>query len=399
LRIMINCNMAKSIFPETPLFIPRAMDAQILGLGLRFPAIIMGATMVELRAKIADGFKMISDIFIIDPETHKLLYKQASQKKAFKKISYPDVEFEKIYSNLKFRSSVIDRCIQYQIKKGASILIAPYFFSDDVEDNKFSLNITLLAETIKYIQDKKIDLQLFAMVYVGTQALARTATINFIADRYTNEFSNYLGGYFVAVSDIDGRKSSSNDLLGFAYLIYRLSLRNHVIVNSVGDFGGVLSAIGAIGFSSSLMTGESISVKLLQAAPKKMKSRVKEWTYVPEIFNYANDAEVKKIGYKCPCPACKNSFPVGATAKKQHFFFRRMSSMEELRLIDPSKRLDYMAGRISDAKKLVVGYVKRFKSPFKTDYLDRWEEVLRVAAKWAPPEDEDELSAIIAELE
>ena len=292
-----------------------------------------------------------ADVFIVNPVTHRMLFKDAKEKSSFKKLPYPkNINAEKLYSDPEFRmEKIIKASVEYQIKRGASLVIAPYLFAEDTDDTKFVLNLTMLSETIKYLKDNKINLPLFAMIHIGSRAFTKTIIINSIIDRYREGFEDNIQGFIITVDELDDRKASEESLSGLAYMAFQLSKGHDVLVNSIGGFGEILSVLGCCGFISGLGTGETTSVKILQDTPRKIKGRSHEWTYIPEIFDYAHDSEVKKIGYKCSCSACNGAVPVDIPSKMRHFLFRKIEIMSALRNMNSRDRINFMKERIDKA--------------------------------------------------
>ena len=143
--------MQKDIFEAwAPIFIPNAQDGNIKELNTRYPVILMDARHVEWRSKVAKELKAISDVFIIDPSTDILFFKDASGCVNFKKLGYPDdIDAETLYSDPAIRKDkIIHPAIECQLKNNASVVIAPYLFSENTDDTKFSINLSLLSETI-----------------------------------------------------------------------------------------------------------------------------------------------------------------------------------------------------------------------------------------------------------
>lgn len=391
--------MAKLI-AQSPIFIPKPLDSDIAEIGLKYPAILMDANIIEWRPEVAKKMRGVCELFIANPVTHRSLYKVARDSKNFKKLPYAQkMEAEKLYSDSGFRTQFVADCIDDQIKKGAGIIIAPYLFAEDTDDTKFGLNITMLAESIRYLRDKKIGKPLFAMVCIGNSIFTRPTVINYIVDLYSNGYENDLNGYFVMVNEMDCRKEDGASLLGLANLVFQLSKDKNVFVKRVGAFGEVLSAIGADGFSNGLGKGETFSVKNLQQSPKTRRGRPADWIYIPEILDYANDEEARKIGYKCSCPACNGSIAGDPASKRRHLLHRRMEIMVALSKLSRPKRIEFMKERLDNAVKLVGAYIKKYGSPFKTTHLSNWRTVLEAAESWSHETRDDGLNELLADLQ
>ncbi len=387
------------LIPKTPIFLPNAQDGHLESLGFRFPAVLMDTRHSEWRPKVAEKLRAISDVFIIDPSTDILLFKDASEGENFKRLGYPnEVNAEKVYSDPGFRKEkIVQIAVQDQFRKQASVMIAPYFFCEDTDDLKFGVNISMLSETLRYLQETKQEIPVFAMLKLGSSILNRPTVINYIIDRYKEDFRDSLDGYIVVINDLDCESADQDSLLEFARLAFRLSEGSVVFANKIGPFGEVLCAVGASGFGSGLAAGEMFVVKNLQSTPKGWSKRI-EKTYVPEIFDYLNDQDLKKIKYSCNCPACGGSYPKEVAAKKLHFLHTRLSSVQSLQNLTKEKRISVLSKRVDDAIQLTSKLRSRAIG-VKTAYLPRWKAVLDLAKTWEFPGDDDELKTLLSELD
>lgn len=393
--------MTKSLFSQTPIFIPKVRDQKIAELGLKYPAVIMDSHNIEWRPKAAKKIFDVSKLFIVNPVTHFLMCRDARNGTNFKKLPYSKkVEAEKLYSDASFRmDKLVIPCINDQLKKGANIIIAPFLFAEDTDDTKFGLNITMLSESIRYLRTQKINKPLFAMIHVGNSVLSRHVVINYIIDMYTEGFEKDVQGYFIVINDLDCRKTAEETLLGLAKLVFDLSQKKMVFIKRIGAFGEVLSAIGASGFSSGLGEGETLSIKNLQESPKGFSKR-SDWTYIPELFDYVNDDEIKKIRYKCRCSACDGAVASDFASKRNHFLFRRLDRMSKLSTFSSrTKRTDFMINLLDNAIKLAGGYNKRYGSPLRMSHLVNWRNILEFTKTWGDKRDDDMLNELLSDLE
>lgn len=394
--------MSKNFFDDKPLFIPKITDLTAIEAGMELPAVLIDLHHTIWRPVVAKTAVEKGVPVIVDPVTLHLLYTGAKNKKNFKKLTYgQDISPEELYSNVDDRlNKVIIPAVTSQINAGASVIIAPAFYSEDTDDIKFTLNLTLLSETLRYLNEQGIELPVFASINLGKGILLRPTVRNYIVDMYGGDFKDKITGYFVTINDLDARKADLDHLIGLSDLVFQLSKDKYVVAKHVGGFGEVLSAVGCSGFSSGLGEGETFSVKNLEDR-KKGFGRNGGWTYVPEIFDYANDVELKKIGYQCSCNYCNGGIPEDTKNKKLHFLERRLAIMQALNPLDRQERIKLMKSKLQEAVSLVGQYVRDYGSPFKTDHLQRWIAVLDTAEGWEYMTEDDEatLNALLNELD
>jgi len=278
------------MFDKLPSFIPKVTDLTAFEGDFELSAVLMDLPHTKWRPVVAKKAVEEGVPLIVDPATVHLLYPAARDKKNFQKLSYgQDIVPEDLYSSSDERlNRVIIPAVTSQVDAGASVIVAPAFYSEDTEDIKFTLSLTLLSETLRYLDGQAIKMPTFASINLGKGVLLRPTVRHFVVDMYGGDFKDKIDGYFITINDLDDRKSDFDHLVGLADLVFQLSKDKHVFIKNVGGFGEVLSAIGCSGFSSGLGAGEMFSVKNLEARSRGF-GRGGGWTYVPEIFDYAND--------------------------------------------------------------------------------------------------------------
>lgn len=384
-----------------PIYIPKVRDGSVLETGIRFKALLAESPILNQVKKLAKIFPASTDVFIVNPCTHKLFFKETNENKNFKSIGYPKTEYEDLYGNSDKRNSIVKSAFDDQNKKNSSVLVAPFLFSEDVDGIRFNTNLTLLTDSIHFLKKNPTDKPLLGVVYVGNSVLKRAVAINNIIDRYTDEnIGKYLKGILVSIDELDCENADLESLIGLARLIFRLSEKTTVFVNNIGVFGEILCVVGAQGYISGAGEGERSSIKDLQIPKGQKKMKYRPRTYIPELFDYINDEEAKNIDYKCSCDACKNDRPKDALTKKLHILHTRQRDMSRLHNIRKDERIDWMKGRLKDAQKLVKKYQDEFGASLKNNHLLKWSDVLESVKNWrSSVEDEKELDILLKEID
>ncbi len=388
---------------SSPIFMPRLMnqDGAATKIG-KLPASLMTANIAAHYKNLAIKARSVSELFVIDPMTNNMLYDAFTEKKAFQKVPYaPKKPFEmsKLFGDEKYRiASLVEPSIKFQLNKGTDLVIAPYFFSEDANGDKFRLNHTLIPDSIKFMRREKIEKPLFAMINIGNSGLGNPKMLNHIIDRY-NDCAADLKGYFLMIDNLNDIKSDEDSLKGLAWLVFQLSVSKDVFVLSIGAFGEVLGAIGASGFSGGLGWLETFSEKNLKQRLKfsPRKKKVAQ-TYIPELFDYVNDEIVKLINYKCSCTSCGGKMPVDYTSKKLHFLHRRLGAMKKMADLSRNERIGLMRGRLEEALNLAEGLYGKFAIPLQTSHLKKWMGVLESAKYWKHGADQDKAAVDLAQV-
>lgn len=370
-------------------FIPKlAQNEAAFVEGKKLHAIIMDAYLVAGFKKPAETIRNACDVFIIDPNTNYFTTGEYLQiKKSFEKLKTAPAEpykIETLYADEGARKyKFVWESIENQISENANYIILPYLYSDSVEDGRFGLNLTMISDGLKLIEDKNIELPAYAMINLGNGVLTDYQKLDYLIEQYLGDFNSRLEGYFILINKFDCRKATQEELLGLAHLSFHLSLKKQVYFLKLGDFGEILSCIGASGYSSSLAGGEVFNAEGLFKKLTGFGRKHKEVTYVPELLNYLNDEELKKIGYKCKCSVCGEAgIPSGFNQTKAHFLERKLKEMEDISAVADDKKIEFMKIRVEQAIELAEKYNRDYPVHIKTDFLQRWKIVLEKSQYW-----------------
>lgn len=390
---------------QTPIFIPKptGQEAAFADLGLKYPAFLMDAHIVSRNVVPAKKIAGACDVFVIDPVTNHFVEKVYLTKPSFQKLPHAPKEpfkVEDLLSNESLRvEKLIVPAIEYQTSQNTGLIILPYLFSESPDDTKFGINLSMISDSLKYARDKKITKPLFAMINIGSGVLNHPRILNYMIERYDDDFDSKIQGYFIMIDQFDNKRASDEALHGLAHFVFQL-LKNKkdVFLLKIGAFGEILSAIGASGFSSGLATGESFYEEGLREKATGFGRPISKWSYIPELFNYVNDEAIKRTDYKCSCPACNGIIPSDIYSKKAHFLHRRMDIMATLQKYDRPKRIDLMRARLEGAIKLASHYNKKHALALDVNHLINWRNVLESAKHWTHEGDQDKKSVDLDKL-
>ncbi len=371
-----------------PIFIPKLIQNEGGFVDdKKVSCIIMDASIVATYPKAVEKIKKNVDYFIIDPVTNFFIENQYKDKPAFRKLlSAPENPYkvEDLMANEGLRrEQMVWLNIKNQIDNNASIIMLPYIYSDSTDDSRFGINLSMVSDGIKVAKREKVSLPLYAMINLGANILSDYSRLDYLVERYLSDFKDDLSGYVLMFDSMDCKKADEELLLGLAYLTFNLSDGKNVIPIKIGDFGEILCAIGAAGYSSGLAQGETFSADGLFKKIFRMGRKHKEVKYVPELFNYLYDEELKKIGYTCECEKCAGSIPDGFNNAKAHFLSNKLKRMAELAAITGEKRIDFMILKLEEALKLATDLNLKFALSIKTDFLMRWKRILEKSKYWS----------------
>lgn len=398
--------MKDSPLLKSPIFIPKltGQEGAFVDLDLKYSACLMDAHIVSRFSTPAEKISKACDVFIVDPITNYFVEIGYLQKPTICNLPYSPKEpfrVEDLYRGEVMRvEEMVIPSIEYQINNNADVIILPYLFADDSEHTRFGVNLNLISDGIKYARDKKIKKPLFAMLNMGGVVLSQPRILNYIIERYDDDYGNNIHGYFITMGrDFVHKGASDESLHGLAHLAFQLTKnKKQVFVLRIGAFGEILSAIGADGFSSGIDRGESFDEEGLREKSSNFGRDISKWTYVPELFNHVNDEAIKRTNYKCNCKSCGGSLPKDVFSKKAHFLYRRMETMNELRKLGRTKRIGLMKARLEEAIKLASHYNEKYTLSLQVNHLINWRNVLESAQHWTHDDSQSKKSVDLDQL-
>lgn len=280
------------------------------------------------------------EILIINPVTNFFTYEGYKEKPTYNKLPYsPEVPFTSRELRNIHKTDFIEQVISWQLKNGAGLVIAPYFFARDLDDRKYDYNLRILEETISTREEH--NKQVWGCLNVGKRALIGNNLIDVINDY--NDID--VNGYFILLEGFDDRYATSMEIVRLLKLIEGLSINRDVIVGSFGAFGQVLPAYGANGFSGGIGWMETFSERQLEggevgyAADRVPRAR---YYYISKLMTYLSPDDLETLmdpsnspkdlidEIKCNCEICKGGYPTDSMDKKRHFLNTRY---EEIRNI------------------------------------------------------------------
>ena len=371
-----------------PYFIPKINNTTFFNLDTDAQGVLLEAHHSQWRPSVMHVIKEKEILFILDPVTHILMFKNSREKVNFKKLPYSSKpNFEKLFGDSNYRNNkLLIPCLGFQIEKDPDVIIAPYLFSDNPWDRMFSINLTMIAESKKYLDDLDITKPLFAMITLSSHVLEKPTTVNYIADRYLDEFMDYLDGFFLLINNLDCKKSDYSQLFGLSRLVHQLSENKHVLIKQIGSFGKVLCAFGLTGFISGINEWETFSLKNLEKTGNGFKPHNR--AYIPELFTHINEAAAKKINYKCECNFCDGAtLNTSPDFQNNHYLHCKMKITNDLNKLDREGKINYMINKLEEAEKFSEIFIKK-GIEFNPTYLKNWKQILRLSRNWDTTQEE-----------
>lgn len=381
---------------EQPVFLPLVDDRSVISLKDEVDGFVIEAATINWRNKTFEELRKNFSFYFIDPSTGRIPYEYARSQN-FNKLSYA-IEKEnisKIYSDPQFRlDSLVIPCLDFQIENGSSLIIPPYLHFEDTNSQKFVTNSALIADSLRNLKTKEVSLPVYAMLNFSSSLLTNNLHLGQIITTYMN-FDDDLAGYIVQIDNLDDRGADEYTLESLAELIFQLSSnKKDVLIQHMGGFAEILSMAGLTAHIGAVARRERFSLKDYDDPDTEIRGRGYEWTYVPEIFNYKQDADLEKINYLCRCDFCKGSLPRGAPNSKKHFITAKCARTNRLRSLSKEKLYEKLKKSIFEAQQLTKK-MKDAEIVVRDQYLPRWLSVLEKINHWERSDDKQKLDALL----
>jgi hypothetical protein len=389
---------------KNPIFIPKLIhiDTSFAALKENIKAFLVPANFFTISKykKLCESVIKNCEICIIDPVTNAFTYDGFLDKPTYGNLPYAP---KAILTALELKSDstrngFVESVIEFQVSKGAGIIIAPYLFARDIDDGRFMVNLDLVSTSLRYVHRRKLKQPLFVMLNIGSSCIDNPRILDIITEQYSG-FD--VQGFFVCVENFDDRFVSYEQLMGFSYMCRKLATQHDVIVSPIASFGQVLCAIGINGFVGGIGWLETFHEVNLQRGRETFGGQQvprAQYYYIPELFSYVRPDDMEAIfkdcrsmkTYRCKCEVCKSSLPTEPLKKKEHFLIRRFKEMENLSRIGLSDRPKHMRQRLELALALAEDIENEALIRIPTEHLVRWLNILDSLSTSPPPYSSEE---------
>lgn len=385
------------------IFIPNVSDRTTLLSGINYQLVCLNASSVQ---QFKNGLykEIISQKtnILIDPQTCWLTYPSKREAKNYKELPYSSVNVNRMFAEPIYRQNeLINKTIDYQISKKSSAIITPSLHINEVQSSNLSINTTLLDESILYVKHKQISNPLFASICLNINSLTDYSSMRSLISFYTDDsVVDNISGYFVTISEFNDREASLEELTCVTNFISQLSFFKKVIIRNIGSFGLILNAICNSSYISSPAGGESFSLRNIDSKYKPRRDH-NEMIYIPELFDYVNSFESKRIGYICNCDACQQKITTlesKTSERKVHFLLNREKEVSLLNKLSSEEKIKVILEKIEKAISLSEQYISK-GSKLNTNHLYRWRNILKNGDSFNTKSEDDKLEALLVEID
>ncbi len=341
------------------------------------------------------AFRQRGGHVLVDPQTFRLAEPGALTER-LKERSYVQrwVSFDDLQRPGELRQFT-NRVVQEEVEWGATQLLAPYFYVDDVDGDR--LDTSLRAAELAQERAPSVGIPTtWAGIFISGSEIKRPAGRTRLLDKVTR--SNVTHCYLIVDPEGGtGAPVSDRDLInGIRYVVRWLEAPENDVRVLLGYSDPLALGVMADGLSA-FASGVYNSLRKLSIA--NVRTRGGGWRrparrfYVPSLMNFVRvDRELEAMGQRgsfagqapCRCRYCSSNFS-GASAYNeglgwQHYLStlrRQSAAMAALPLAD---RLVHFQQQVADARRTYdslrqVGI--RFDSESGSGHLQAWADCFR----------------------
>ena len=141
----------------------------------RFPIdrVVADAHIAAKRPQLARSAASAGIPFMVDPLTH-FWQTALRESDALAQLPYGSqaARLSEDFTNPLTREALLEAVIDFEVERGATVVIAPYLFARTPEDGWFKRGLELLEATRRRMERTGLHLPLFAVLAVGHQGFA-----------------------------------------------------------------------------------------------------------------------------------------------------------------------------------------------------------------------------------
>lgn len=230
-----------------------------LGRRVPFRGVVVDAPTAVAQPDLRETAEAAGLPFMVDPLTTLLQDMQAADNSwAMLSFAQPERMDASELESGAMQDELIDRCVQFQIEHGASVITPPYFYAQDPADAWFQIQVNSNRRMAAYLAEENITLPVAPVLAASVRRFGMQSSWSTGVD----EFMNSIEGMNVrhvglALSASRAQSGDTEDRLS-AYLstVAHVSSRVPVMAWRQGHYGLAAVAAGALGYQTGPGTDE-----------------------------------------------------------------------------------------------------------------------------------------------
>lgn len=256
-------------------------DHQVIGdllapggaVALRRPIdrLVSDAQTADLRPTLAEAANLAGVPYWVDPLTPLLQCEVDPNESWAKRVAYGVAEavLPGDLGDTRIDQLVAD-VVEYELDKGATAILPPYFYASDPSDEAFTATLQLLIATRRYMRRNDVNLPLIAIFCGGWQRFARQDSWTVGVDRFLANALDVDPQCLAVCLTPAGAPTDSYSKVARIFMTARRFSESGVptIAWRQGVFGPALVAAGLAGYETGAGTREKADVRDLMTRKK-----------------------------------------------------------------------------------------------------------------------------------
>jgi hypothetical protein len=190
------------------------------------------------------------------------------------------------FTNPLTREELLAGVLDFEVDRGATIIVAPYLYARTPEDEWFQRSMELLEATRRRMDRTGLRLPLFAILTVGHQGFAPSSTWSAEIDRFAGQAAEIgAAGIGVSFSPTTPKDRYGKMLATFAATAQIKQVSGlPVYAWRAGLYGAGLTAAGIDGYETGIATSEACNIMRSLTSRRPKVDKKKSGGNAPGIF-------------------------------------------------------------------------------------------------------------------
>ncbi len=360
--------------------------------GIDFPINLHAGyqTLSKLIRKHSDSIT-----YFADPGTNRMAFTHFRKTKGLRELPYAPQGYDAltpdVFADDGYLREFSEKVIETQISSGCNLLIAPFFYFDNVNDDWFPVNIKLLRESIDYVRKNYPQYKISGAICTQAEILCRQKERETIIEDYGHCSADYMQFYIDKIHEGTGDAQLFN-FIGTAKAIKEYG-KCKIVACRVPTIALGLLTVGFDAITSGLGVLDTFNRDLI--VKEEDASRMPTRYYFPDLLTsvstigtskvyddiVAHEAQLRSelpkldISLSCKCEGCLHDGLSQVFQKPRLHFLHAITN--ELKVLNAvADRKEYFLQRIDKAYTLqqkLASYGIKLNSPV---YLQTWKEIL-----------------------
>jgi hypothetical protein len=234
--------------------------------------LVADAHVAEARPILSDAAQGAGVPFLVDPNTPFLQTRVADDDRW---AQLPFAQADPVASNAVDTARLVTEVVEFQLDKGATTIIPPYFYASSPTDPWFILSLRLVDQTAEFMRENDVQLPMLPVLCAQLQSFGNrllwSVGLDRFVDRVTGVDASSVALCFSPVGSGEDGYGKVRRLFDATRHVKDGGLR--AIVWRQGIYGPGLVAAGLDGYECGIGTGEQTNIPRQQSSRKPRDDR------------------------------------------------------------------------------------------------------------------------------